>query len=104
MKVRRPNKLGEALVQQGLISEADLMRALQVQTRDNRRLGEVLIDQGVLSAKAMLSALARQLGVKCCQLRHGLIDPAAARLLDHEEAARLKRKSQWADEVKRLYF
>jgi type IV pilus assembly protein PilB len=90
MSLKRVNKLGELLLEQGLVNEQDLVRALRAQHKDNKRLGETLIELGILSPRAMLSALAKQLNVKCCQLRHGLIDPAVARLLDREEAARLK--------------
>ena len=90
MGLMRTNKLGQLLVEQGLVSEADLLHALEAQNKDNKRLGEVLIDMGILSPKAMLSALAKQLKVKCCHLRHGLIDPAVARLVDREQAARLR--------------
>lgn len=90
MKLTRTNKLGEMLVAEGLVSEADLLRALKHQSSDNKRLGELLIDLSILSPAALLSALSKQLGLKSCQLRHGLIDPLTARLLDHDEAARLK--------------
>lgn len=90
MSLKRANKLGQLLLDEGLVTEDDLRRALEAQSKDNKRLGEQLIDLGILSPKAMLSALAKQLGVKGCQLRHGLIDPGVARLLDREEAARLK--------------
>jgi type IV pilus assembly protein PilB len=90
MKFRPINKLGELLVAEGLVSEADLMRALKHQHADNKRLGELLIDLSLLSPTALLSALAKQLNVKACHLRHGLIDPVIARLLDKDEAARLK--------------
>ena len=90
MKLTRTNKLGELLVAEGLVSEDDLLRALKHQHADHKRLGELLIDLKLLSQSALLSALGKQLGVKACQLRHGLIDPNAARLLDHDEAKRLK--------------
>ncbi len=90
MSLRRVGKLGQLLLDEGLVTEDDLRRALDAQSKDNKRLGEQLIDLGVLSPKAMLSALGKQLNVKACQLRHGLIDPGVARLLDREEAARLK--------------
>ena len=90
MGLKRTNKLGQLLLAEGLVSEQDLLRALQAQGKDNKRLGELLIDLEILSPTALLSALARQLNVKAVHLRHGLIDPAVARLLDHEEAARLK--------------
>jgi type IV pilus assembly protein PilB len=90
MKLKQASKLGQLLLDEGLVSEADLRRALEAQSKDHKRLGQTLIELGLLSPKAMLSALARQLNVKACHLRHGLIDPAVARLLDREEAARLK--------------
>ncbi len=90
MSAKRGGKLGQMLLAEGLVSERDLTRALDAQSRDNRRLGELLIDMKLLSPTAMLSALGRQLGVRTCLLRHGLIDPAAARLLDKDEAARLR--------------
>ena len=90
MKLNRTNKLGEMLIAEGLVSEDDLLRALRHQNSDNKRLGELLIDLKLLSSNALISALAKQLHVKGCQLRHGLIDPNVARLLEHEEATRLK--------------
>jgi type IV pilus assembly protein PilB len=90
MTLRRSHKLGELLLNEGLVTEDQLRRALDAQSKDNKRLGEQLIDLGILSPKAMLSALAKQLKVKGCHLRHGLIDPAIARLLDLDEAERLK--------------
>ena len=73
-----------------MVSEDDLARALQQQSGDTRRLGELLVDLKLLSPSALLSALARHLNVKHCFVRHGLVDPAAARLLSREEAVRLK--------------
>jgi type IV pilus assembly protein PilB len=90
MPVKRSSKLGQLLVDEGLVTEAELHRALEAQKKDHKHLGEALIDLGILSPKAMLAALAKQLNLKCCVLRHGLIDPAVARLVDREEAARLK--------------
>ena len=90
MKTHKIDRLGEMLVAEGLISESDLLIALEAQTSDSKKLGELLVDESILSAQALLNALGKQFGVKTCQLRHGLIDPAIARLLDQEEAARLK--------------
>ena len=90
MSIRRQGKLGKYLLDQGLVSDEQLLRALQLQERDNRKLGEILIELGVLSQGALLSALAANLNVRCVQLRHGLIDPVAARLIDREESQRLK--------------
>ncbi len=90
MRLGPKSKLGQLLVNEGLVTEQDLVRALKHQHSDNKRLGEILVDMGILSPQALLSALARHLGVKGVHLRHGLIDPAVARLLDKEEAERLR--------------
>ncbi len=90
MSLKRGNKLGNTLIEQGLIDEADLQRALKHQGSDNKRLGETLVELKLLSPTALLGALANHLHVRACYLRHGLIDPEVARLLSYEEAARLK--------------
>jgi len=90
VKLQRTSKLGQVLIAEGLVTEEDIVRALQHQSKDNKRLGEVLIEMSMLSPAALLNALSRHMGIKCCQLRHGLVDPVVARLLDHDEADRLK--------------
>ncbi|MFO0840306.1 MAG: ATPase, T2SS/T4P/T4SS family [Phycisphaerae bacterium] len=89
MNLRPTSKLGQVLLEQGLVKEQDLLRALAAQSKDNKRLGETLVDLQILSPTALLSALSRQLRIKAVHVRHGLVDPAAARLLDREEAQRL---------------
>ncbi len=90
MQLKRSNRLGEILIEEGLLSESDLLRALQHQTSENKRLGEVLVELKLLAPSVLLQALARHIGVKGCYLRHGLIDPLCARMLSREEAERLK--------------
>ena len=68
-------RLGDALVKEGVLSEDQLKAALQEQQASGRMLGELLVEQGVLSGSVAVRTLARQLGVKGCMLRHGLIDP-----------------------------
>jgi hypothetical protein len=55
---RRP--IGQILVEQGEISEADLETALAEQERSGRRLGEILIEQGRTSWLALARAIAEQ--------------------------------------------
>ncbi|HOB76321.1 MAG TPA: ATPase, T2SS/T4P/T4SS family [Phycisphaerae bacterium] len=84
------NKLGQILVQSGHITEADLERALNSQKQTGEKLGETLVKLGVLSQSALVKTLATRLGVPGTYLRHGLIDPAVAKLVDREEAERLR--------------
>jgi len=88
--IKSPEKLGTLLIRSGAISEQDLETALKLQKQEHGRLGETLIEMGVLSAKVLVGILAERLRVKGCILRHGLVDPAVAGIIDREEARRLK--------------
>jgi type IV pilus assembly protein PilB len=82
-------RFGEALVQQGILTEEQLKRALIEQQTSGKPLGEMLVEQGVISSVSLVQVLARCLGVRGCQLRHGLIDPTIFKLVGAEEAERL---------------
>jgi len=82
--------LGEMLVHAGAISREQLTTALQDQRVSGRLLGEVLIEQGIISPQILVRAVANQLGVPGCSLRHGLFDPACLDLIGQEEAERLR--------------
>ena len=54
--------LGEILMEHFQVSETDLKRGLEFQEKYGGRLGEVLINMGVISENILLNALAEQLG------------------------------------------
>src|SRR5262245_2699604 len=83
-------RIGEVLVEEGLLTLQQLEKALAGQRSTGRMLGEMLVEQGVLTGSVLVQALARRLGVPGCELRHGLIDPALLKLIGEEEAERLK--------------
>jgi len=56
-------KLGELLIESGLLTNEKLKEALQVQTTTGKRLGEVLIDMKIISEEEMAFALAMQLKI-----------------------------------------
>ena len=62
MKV--PRKLGEMLVENGLLTESQLLEALQTQNRERKLLGEIIIQQGYTTKEKLDAALARQYGSK----------------------------------------
>ncbi|MGE5610530.1 MAG: GspE/PulE family protein [Bacillota bacterium] len=82
-------RIGDALVEQGVISREQLERALAEQKSTGAMLGEMLVQQGVISSAALVQALAKCLDVPGCQLRHGLIDPSLLKLVGDQEAERL---------------
>src|SRR5262245_24228545 len=83
-------RIGEVLVEEGILSEEQLKRALAEQKVTGRLLGEMLVEQGVIEPQVLVQALARRLGFYGCHLRHGLIDPTLLKLIGEEEATRLK--------------
>src|SRR5512139_3813541 len=62
---RRAPRLGEALIERGLIDRETLRRTLhqQASTRPHRLLGQWLVDAGELTPAALNQALAQWLGV-----------------------------------------
>ena len=80
----RKLRIGEALVEAGVLSQQQLNRALADQRLSGQRLGEMLADSGVISGTTLVHTLARNLGVKGCHLRHGLIDPALIQQIGDE--------------------
>ena len=67
----RPEKvrLGEILVQQKLLTEAQLKTALDQQKQSGRRLGRVFVESGFVTEDEIASALARQLKVPYVNLK-----------------------------------
>lgn len=86
----RRMRVGEMLLNEGVISRDQLDRALAEQKSSSRMLGEMLVEQGIISNSVLVQTVAKCLGVKGCLLRHGLIDPAIFKLVGPEECERLK--------------
>src|SRR3954468_2444541 len=83
-------RIGEVLVEEGILTEQQLQRALAEQKATGRMLGEMLVEQGIIEPQVLVQALARRLGFPGCHLRHGLVDPTTLKLIGEEEANRLK--------------
>jgi len=60
----RETRLGEILMQKGLIDKQDLQKALQIQKVTNERLGKTLIYMGLVSDKDITNILEFKLNVK----------------------------------------
>ena len=90
MQIGAAARLGDQLIQDGLITPEQLAEALARQRATGDRLGCTLVDVGAISTGTLVQALSQRLNVKGCVLRHGLIDPKVAKLIPKEEALRLK--------------
>jgi type IV pilus assembly protein PilB len=82
-------KIGECLVQAGLITESDLQAALAEHKRSGERLGSVLIRMNLATERQIAKALAYQLGFSYVNLAENPPDPAAVVLISKDVA--LKR-------------
>ncbi|NLS93714.1 MAG: Flp pilus assembly complex ATPase component TadA [Planctomycetaceae bacterium] len=82
-------RLGEELLRAGLISEEQLEEALRRQSALGMRLGAALVELGFVTEEDIFPFVAQRLGVPCVQLRDGLVDPIAARLLPRDKSETL---------------
>jgi cellulose synthase/poly-beta-1,6-N-acetylglucosamine synthase-like glycosyltransferase len=77
--------LGQLLLRRGVIDEAELNAALDVQRREKLRLGEALIAGGTPQYD-IWAALSMQWNYRITSLDHHWVDPALANELDAREA------------------
>ena len=69
-------RLGDTLVNQHAITEAQLERALSLQKGTGKRLGEVLVEQSFTTEEAIAEALSKQMGIDIIDLQSvGTIAP-----------------------------
>lgn len=59
----RYKRLGEILVEKGLITQEELSRALEEQRKNRKALGEILVDMGLISWEQITDALSEQYNV-----------------------------------------
>lgn len=87
---RRGMRLGELLVAQGVVDEAQLQAALAERQRSGRRLGRILVEDGIATEEAIAKALAVQLRIPYVELNSRTVSSAAARLLTEAQARRFR--------------
>jgi MSHA biogenesis protein MshE len=88
----RPEKvrLGEILLQQGLLTETQLQEALEAQRKSGRKLGRVFVEKAFVSEEQISTALARQLQVPYVNLKQFVIKPEVAARLPETQARRFR--------------
>ena len=82
--------LGERLVRGGLLSPAQLERALALQQRDGGRLGDILIGEGMMGYLPLYRAVAEIEGLPFVDLLHEPPDDALPQPEDREDYLRLR--------------
>src|SRR5688572_1161363 len=87
---RKKIRLGELLIEQKVINEAQLNHALAEQKRTGRKLGRVLTDLGIVQEQQLNDALARHLQIPFVDLRQLTLDQGVVRLLPEALARRFR--------------
>jgi len=87
---RKKIRLGELLMEQKVINEAQLNQALAEQKKTGRKLGRVLTDLGIVQEQQLNEALARHLQIPFVDLKQLTLEPATVRLLPEALARRFR--------------
>src|SRR5262245_44467579 len=82
-------RLGEILVQAGVLAEPQLRAALTEQRRWGGPLGRILVDMKLISEEAMVQALSHQLNLPAVNLDQKVIQPEAIDAIPGELAEQL---------------
>jgi MSHA biogenesis protein MshE len=83
-------RLGDLLIQQGLLTEEQLKTALDEQKRTGRKLGRVFVESGYVTEEGISQALARQLQIPFVDLKNFTPKPDLIRLLPEAPARRFR--------------
>ncbi len=79
-------RFGEVLVDSGLITEDQLMQALEMQRNNKKRLGEVLVEGSIVSEAEVIEALQTQLGIGFIDLSQSDLDPQLSNVISKNVA------------------
>jgi len=81
-------RLGDLMVKENLISQAQLTQALEAQKKNGGRLGSCLVKLGFVSDEDVTTFLSRQYGVPSINLTYFEVDPDVVRLVPEDTARR----------------
>lgn len=87
---RKKLRLGDVLVNSGVITEQDLEKGLARQKGTGRKLGEVLVDEGLVSEDNIARALSSQLRYEMVELQNIDVDPEVLKLVPANVAKKYK--------------
>ena len=85
---RKKLRIGELLIQQGLISPDQLGIALAEQKQGNVPIGRLLVRLGFITEAAIRDIMARTVGQESIDLASVVADPEALKLVPQEYARR----------------
>jgi hypothetical protein len=86
LRERPDAPLGTLIFRAGLLPAETIENALEEGVKTGRRLGEILIERGLIKEEDLTRLLAGQKGLPFVNLRERSVDPQAARLLAEDQA------------------
>lgn len=90
MQIKLRKRLGDLLVEEGIITDQQVEQALSAQRSTGQKLGDTLIELGFLSEQQMLMFLSQQLDLPLIDLSRAAVDIDAVQLLPEVHARRLR--------------
>ncbi|BCS80715.1 GspE/PulE family protein [Anaerocellum diazotrophicum] len=88
MPVNEKRKIGELLLEAGIITRQQLEEALQIQKKTGKKIGEILVEKGYITEDEILEVLEFQLGIPHVKLDQYVIDPEVVNLVSESIARR----------------
>ena len=102
MKKAQRKRLGDLLLETGMITQEQLDDAIKSQKHTGKRIGEILVDRGIVNEENILGALEFQLGIPHMNLEQYNIDYNIACRVPESVARRYVVIAVGIDEMNRL--
>lgn len=91
MATQQPRKkLGEILVEQGVLKQEEVSRALEIQKHEGGLIGEILIRHKMVTEEDIVIALATQFGYPYLPVESFSINPEAVKLVPPQWACKFR--------------
>jgi type IV pilus assembly protein PilB len=84
----KKKRIGELLVESGLLSQDQFKEILAEQRGSTKRIGELIVAKGICSEGDIAAALSSQVGIPCIDLKTAVIEPAAVKIISEKLAVR----------------
>ena len=84
----KKKRIGELLVESGLIKQEQFEKILSEQRGTKKRIGELIVEKGICTEDDIAAALSSQLKIPCIDLKSAIIEPAAVAILSEPLAQR----------------
>lgn len=88
MPINERRKIGELLLEAGIITRQQLDEALQIQKKTGKKIGEILVEKGYVTEDEILEVLEFQLGIPHVKLDQYVIDPEVINMVSESIARR----------------